>query len=60
MNNKMTINTYLPTIESKKQTKQTRRTETESWIQRHFDGCQMGGECCILGEKVRGLRSTSR
>ena len=25
MNNKMTINTYLSTIESKKQTKQTRR-----------------------------------
>ena len=27
MNNKMAINTYLSTIESKKQTKQTRRTE---------------------------------
>ena len=36
MNNKMAINTYLPIIESKKQTKQTRRTETESWIQRAF------------------------
>ena len=35
MNNKMAINTYLSTIESKKQTKQT-RTETESWIQRVF------------------------
>ena len=32
MNNKMAINTYLSTTESKKQTKQTRRTETESWI----------------------------
>ena len=31
MNNK--INKYLSTIESKKQTNQTRRTETESWIQ---------------------------
>ena len=34
MNNKMAINTYLSTIESQKQTKQTRRTdrimETES------------------------------
>ena len=29
MNNKMAINTYLSTIESKKQAKQTRRTETE-------------------------------
>ena len=36
MNNKMAINTYLSTIESKKQTKLTRRTETESWIQRAF------------------------
>ena len=35
MNNKMAINTYL-TIESKKQTKETRRTETESWIWRAF------------------------
>ena len=31
MNNKMTIH-----IESKKQTKQTRRAETESWVQRVF------------------------
>ena len=31
MNNKMSINTYLPTIESKTQTKQT-RIETELWI----------------------------
>ena len=36
MNNKMAINAYVSTIESKKQTKQTRRTETESWIQRAF------------------------
>ena len=43
MNNKMAINTYLPITESKKQTQQTRRTDTESWIQREFDGFQMGG-----------------
>ena len=36
MNNKMSINTYLSTIESKNQTKQTRRTEIESWVQRIF------------------------
>ena len=36
MNKKMAINTYLSTTESKKQTKQTRRTETESWIWRAF------------------------
>ena len=28
MNNKMAINTYLSAIQSKKETKQTRRTET--------------------------------
>ena len=36
MNNKMAINTNLSTIESKKQTKQTRRIEIEPWIQRVF------------------------
>ena len=35
MNNKM-AKIYKSTIESKKQTKQTHRTETESWIQRTF------------------------
>ena len=53
-------NTYLLIIESKKQTKQTRRTEIESWIHREcFDGCQMGGGCQGMGEEVRGL-STNR
>ena len=36
MKNEMAKNTDLSKIESKKQTKQTRRTETESWIQRAF------------------------
>ena len=36
MNNKMAKNTNISTIESKKQTKQRRRTETESWIQKVF------------------------
>ena len=36
VNNKMAKNTNLSIIESKKQTKQTRRTETESWLQRTF------------------------
>ena len=36
MNNKMAKDTYLSTIESKKQTNQTRRTETELWIWRAF------------------------
>ena len=34
MNNKMAKTAYLSTIESKKQTKQTRRTETELQIWR--------------------------
>ena len=33
MNNKMAMNTYLSTIESKPQNKQTSRTETGSQIQ---------------------------
>ena len=47
MNNKMAIDTNLWTIDSKKQTKQT-RTETESWIWRVFwwlpDGRGCGAE----------------
>ena len=40
MNNKM-AKKNLSTIESKKQTKQTRKTETESWIQGAF--CWLSG-----------------
>ena len=36
MNNEMPKNTNLSTIETKNKTKQTRRAETESWIQRAF------------------------
>ena len=36
MYNEMAIKTYLSTIEYKKQTKQIRGAETESWIQRAF------------------------
>ena len=36
MNNKMEKNTNLSTIESKKQSKPTRRTETEAQIRRVF------------------------
>ena len=57
MKNKMAINTYLSTIQSKKQTKQTRRTETESRTQRVFDVCQMEVGRGRVGE---GLRSTNR
>ena len=60
MNNKMAISTYLLIIASKQQTKQTRRTETESWILECFDGCHKGGGQGEMGDEVRGLRSTNR
>ena len=44
----MSINTYLSTVESKKQNKQTRRTEKQRQnpgYGERFDGCQMGGGC---------------
>ena len=58
MNNKMAINIYLSTIESKKQTKQT-RTETIR-VTKYFDGCQIGRGCRGMGEEVKGLRITNR
>ena len=59
MNNKIAIHTYLSTTESKKQTKQTRRREKESWIQGAFLWLLDGRECGAMGEEVRGLRSTN-
>ena len=59
MNNKMAINTYLSTIESKKQTKQTRRTETESWIQRAFRWLPDGSGVWRMGKEIRELRNTN-
>ena len=56
MNNKM-AKIHLSTIESKKHTKQ-RRTETESWIRRAFDGARWEGVCRGMDEEVRGLRIT--
>ena len=55
----MAKNTNLSTIESKKQTKQTKRTENHGYRE-CFHGCQMGGECGGMGEEMRGLRSTNR
>ena len=52
MNNKMAINRYLSTIESKRQTKQIRRTETESWIQRVF--CWLPDGRGVWGNGGRG------
>ena len=36
MNNKMATNSSLSANESEKQTKQTRRTERETWMRRAF------------------------
>ena len=58
MNNKMAKNTYLLTIDSKKQNKQT-RTGTESCIQRMFWWLTDGQGCGEMGKEVRGLGSTN-
>ena len=60
MKNKTAINTYLSIIESKKQTKQTRRRQKHGYDRESFDGCQIEGEYGGMGEDVRGLRSTNR
>ena len=41
MNNKMAINTYISTIESKKN-RQAEQKQNPGYRE-HFDGCQMGG-----------------
>ena len=56
----MAKHTYLSTIEPKKQTKQTRTTETKSRYGEQLDGCQISRECKGMGEEVRGLRSIKR
>ena len=50
MNNKMSKNTNISTIEYKKQTKQTREQRQNHGYREHLDGCQMGGGC---GGKVK-------
>ena len=57
MNSKMATNTYLSTIESKKQNNQTEQKQNHRYRE-HFDGCQMGGEYAGMGEEVSGLRSS--
>ena len=59
MNNKMAVNTYLSTIESKKLSKQEEQRQNHGYRE-SFDGCLMGGKCEGMGEQVRGLRSTNR
>ena len=49
MNNKMAINTYLSTTESKKLSKQEEWGQNHGYKE-HFDCCQMGGG---MGEWVK-------
>ena len=68
MNIKMAINSQLLIIESKKQTKQTSRTETKSQIGRSFGGLPVGkgkGEnkgkgAGIKKNKLVGTKQTER
>ena len=55
MNIKVTMNSQLSTIESKKQTKQVSRTETDSQIWRSFGGLSVARGRGRKGGKVQGL-----
>ena len=54
----MAINTYL-SIESKKENKQTSKTETDYRYRDHFDGCQMGRKLGGWLKRVKGMGSTN-
>ena len=56
MNNKIALNTYLSTIDSKKQSKQAEQNRNLGYRE-CFDGCQVGGGRG-MGEKEVGLQST--
>ena len=53
MNNKMAINTYLSTIESKKNKLSKQEQRQNHGYREHFDGCKRGGGYRRMGEKVR-------
>ena len=57
MNIKMATNAQLSTTESKKQTKRTSRTGTESYIWRSFGGLSAGRGKGRMEGKVQGLKS---
>ena len=59
-NNKMEINTYLSTIESKKKNLSKQELRQNHGYKECFDGCQMRGRCGGMCEEVRGLRSPNR
>ena len=62
MNNKMAINTYLSTIQSKKQNEHAKQKQTRRYRE-HVDSCQIGG---VRGggigdwvKRVKGLQRTN-
>ena len=57
MNNRMTTNSQLSTIEPKKTKTQTTRTGTESQKWRSMDRYQRGRGRGRMGEKVQGIRN---
>ena len=59
MNEKMAINSYLSTTESKNKLSKQEQRQNHGYGER-FDGCQMGGRRGRMGEEVKGLRSTKR
>ena len=57
MNVKVATNSQLSTTESKKQTKQTARTETELQIWRSFGGLSAGSRKGENRRKVTGIKN---
>ena len=55
MNIKMATNAQLSITEPEKQTKQTSRTGTESWIWRSFRGLSVGRQKMENGGKIAGI-----
>ena len=51
----MATNTYLSTIESKNQSKQTEQKQNHEHRE-HFDGCQMGGGGQGMDKKDEGIK----
>ena len=60
MNNRMAINTCLSTIESKKETKQTRRGDRIMDVESFLMAARLGVRSWGMGKEVRRLRSTNR
>ena len=59
MKNKMTINTYISMIESKRKLSKQEEERQNHGYGEGFDGCQMGRGLGGNGKEVRGLTSTS-